>query len=229
MIRRLMLPGALLGVILASVICLPSGSKIHSSSVTVFPGIGIPNTCAIGMTFSQIQAATGDADTHSAADNVWFSRAPWNWWGNGRFVLVPSLAAVAWVGKNEPVTAVTFYTTTNQEPVVPKLSITNPFLGIIEPNLSFAMGPVTRAQVEVVFGRAVPVFNETDARRLLSNGTAYVFTNNASTELAYPQQGITFVLVSNVVNRFVVYRKVGAIGTKTELYTPTIAAAVSRI
>ncbi len=198
--------------------CQKPPKVLDNSALVVQPGRGISNLCEVGMTFSQIKSATGGATTHGIYDDT-FSWRRLESWGRGRFVLVPSLGAIAVIGENQPTAFIEFYVRPYRAPMIPGLDVREPFRGKLGSSLSFKDHSVSKMDVESVFGSGSQVVT-TAAAALDFRKKGERFTHQrgaAIEELWYPDKGVAFVLTSNVVTSFQIYT---AIGTNRLTRTP---------
>lgn len=205
--RTVVLVFLVCGLMLA---CQKSPKVIDSSNLVIQPGLGISNLCEVGMTFTEIKKATGDATTRgSHYDPFW--RRPLGTWGRGDFVLVPSLGVIAPIGENQPTAAIWFYVRPHREPLISGLEIDNPFRGKLGDNLSFKDRPVGKLEVEKVFG-SVSEFATNGAHALEFRKKGERFCErlrDSVEELWYPDQGVAFRLTSNVVTSLRVFKASG--------------------
>lgn len=187
--------------------CQKSPTILDNSNLVVQPGRGISNLCEVGMTFSQIKRATSDASSHGVYDDS-FSWRRLESSGRGRFVLVPSLAAIAPIGENQPTAFIEFYVSPYRAPLIPGLEVREPFRGKLGSSLSFKDRPVSKMAVENVFGSIGQVATNTaEALEFRKKGERFIQKRSDAVEEAwYPDKGITFVFESNVVTSFRVFR-----------------------
>ena len=190
--------------------CEKSRRVVDTSVLVVQPGVGISNVCEVGMTFSQIRRAAGDATTHGIYDDsVSWRRLESG--GRGLFVLVPSLAAIAPIGENQPTALIEFYVRPYQASMIPGLEIREPFRGKLGDRLSFKNRPVSKPEVEGVFGSVGQVAaNPAEALEFRKKGERFIQQRgNGVEELWYPDKGVAVVCTSNVVTSFQVFRARG--------------------
>ncbi len=190
--------------------CQKAPTITDNSVIVVQPGLGVSNICELGMSFSQIQKATGDATKHGIYDGSWSWKrlsSP----GRGEFVLVPSLGAIAATGNDEPVSLVEFYVQPHKEKLILSLEVSKPFRGSVGARISFKDAAVSNQQVEAIFGiTSRVVTNAAEALVFRRKRQAFVHgRGNGVEELWYPTEGVSFVLKSNVVTSFQIFKPTG--------------------
>ena len=187
--------------------CQKSPTAIDNSALVVQPGLGISNFCEVGMTLSQIRRANGKTTTHGIYDDS-LSWRRLESWGRGRFVLVPSLAAIAPIGENQPVPLIEFYVQPYRAPMIPGLEVREPFRGKLAGDLSFKDRAVGKQEIERAFGSVNQVAtNAAEALEFRKKGSRFTHRiSDGVEELWYPDKGVAFLLRSNVVASFQVYR-----------------------
>jgi hypothetical protein len=181
-----------------------------SADLVVQPGVGISNICQLGMTFTELKRQARGASTHGFFDEE-FS---WDWvqaLGKGRLALFPSLGAIAPVQGKQPIWFIEFHVRQYRHPMIAALRIEAPFRGKVGPNLTFAEGEVSKAQVEQVFGPVSAVLtNSAEALDYRKQGKSFVEPlNDAEVKVWYPKKGISFIVRSNVVILFHIYQPTG--------------------
>ncbi len=190
--------------------CQKSPTIADNSAIVVQPGVGIANVCEIGMDFSQIRMATGDATTQGIYDGSlsWRRLASH---GRGRFMLVPSLGAIAAIGIDESISLVEFYVRPHKEKIVSGLEVSTPFRGSLGKLLSFKDSVVSNRQVETIFGSVTQVAtNAAEALVFRRNSQAFVHRRGDGVEeIWYPTRGVAFVFETNVVTSFQIYKPTG--------------------
>jgi hypothetical protein len=170
-----------------------------NSTVVVYPGLGISNICAVGMTYEQIRKATGDARLIGSGAGGWKRWIPGR--SKSRFVSIPSLSATTEYRDPNPIPGVTFHVATN-----PWNSI--PFRGKIGTKLSFQDGTVSKEQVEAAFGSVRTNFTGVSFQQVSvkpRESFSVTWDPNLLT-INYPAQGIEFILKSNIVTMVVIKR-----------------------
>jgi hypothetical protein len=190
--------------------CQKAPRITDNSVIVVQPGLGVSNICEIGMSFSQIQRATGDATKHGIYDGSW-SWKRLSSLGRGEFVLVPSLGAVAATGSDEPVSLVEFYVQPHKEKLIPALEVSKPFRGSLGTSISFKDAAISNQQVETIFGTTSRVAtNAAEALAFRRSSQSFVHRRGERIEeLWYPSAGMAFVLKSNVVTSFQIFKPTG--------------------
>ena len=169
-----------------------------TSQTVVEPGRGIPKVCEIGMSFSDIKRATGNANTHGLYD-----RKPWNFkrLAQERFLLVPSLGVIGIPEQNGRLGLLTFYVQPfDSSFTIPSLVITNPFRGNLSSQLSFSNHVVNRQQVEAAFGYVT--WDITNYAELLNAPDKTKPFSVRGEELHYPRLGLSFGLKNDTVTFF---------------------------
>jgi hypothetical protein len=186
--------------------CQKSPTVSDNSSLVVEPGWGISNLCEVGMTFAQLKKATGDATTRGSHYEPFWKRRL-ETWGRGDFVLVPSLAAIAVIGENQPAAFITFCVQPYEAKLIPGLEVRRPFQGSLGDKLSFKDRTISRVEVERAFGTVSSVAtNGAQALAFRVKGDRFVEQlRDAVEEVWYPDHGVAFQFTSNVVTSFTVY------------------------
>ena len=177
-----------------------------SSTLVVVPGFGITNICQIGMTFSEIKQKSPDAGIWSPF-NLLNSKT----WSQPKKLTVPSLGmhSYLWTNQATPVYRMSFsvapYLATNL-PSIGK-NINSSFRGSIRNRLFFNGGPVHRRDVENALGEVNGELSEINKIResLMLGKSVSNRQNDEHVTIIYPD-GIEFILVSNIVISFDVYR-----------------------
>ena len=173
-----------------------------SSTLVVQPGRGIPDVCEIGMSFAELQRATGDATTHGMYD-----RERWSFkkLTHDRFVLVSSLGVVGVPEQKGVLPLLTFHVQPyDSSATIPGLVVTQPFRGHLGSHLSFSNRIVSREDVELAFGAVTQsLTNFADFPRLPDTNQPFSFRGE---KLYYRRLGLIFTLKSNTVTDFSVYR-----------------------
>jgi hypothetical protein len=174
------------------------------------------------MTFSQIQKANRDATTHGWNDGSWSLKRWKDRWTTGRFALIPSLAAVTYLGTNQPVSSIDFFVWPHFGEPIAGLAVRNPFRGKVTDKLSFKDGPVTKLAVEAVFGKITRIAtNGNEASSLELQGIPFLRERaDGDVELCYSSQGVSFTIKTNAVVAFTVFKAATSKPTKTGLVRP---------
>ena len=183
--------------------CSSSPTVSDNSKLVVHLGRGLPSLCETGMSLSQIGRATHDVTTCAAQDG-WI---PWGRWRSGRFAIIPSLGAVAFLGKDEPVSHIEFHVRPYRSTTIPALVISRPFMGTVEGGPSFAQGAVPKEDVERCFGKLPELADKESsaAFRWMSQQPFAWKRQDGVEEFMYFDKGVTFVIQSNTVTSFRVY------------------------
>lgn len=187
--------------------CRESPVFTDSAVVFVSPGRGATNLCEVGMKYSEVRKATRDATRHGLRNGSWTQVLNHQ---RGTFALVPSLGAIASIGEDQPISIIEFYVRPFREQLIPGLEIRHPFRGKLG-GLSFGDGPVEKAQVEAIYGRAThTITNAGDSLDFRRNGEAFLLRPpNGIEEQWYPAMGVAFTFETNVVRSFQVFRPAG--------------------
>jgi hypothetical protein len=177
-------------------------ARIADSSIVVAqPGRGIPGVCEVGMSFAELQKATGDASTHGLYDReLWSLRRV----THERFVLVPSLGVIGIPEQEGALRRLTFYVQPHDSSIsIPGLVVTRPFRGSLGNRLSFSNGNASRKEVEEAFGPVTQdITNYADFAKLPDKNQPFSFRGET---LHYIRLGLDFDLKSNEVTAFSVY------------------------
>ena len=189
--------------------CQKAPAITDNSAIDVQPGYGISNVCEIGMTFSQIKKANGDATAHGIYDGT-FSWKRLESSGRGRFMLVPSLGAIAAIGNDEPLSLVEFYVWPHKDRSISALEVHTPFRGKLGNKLSFKDGTVSKMDVETIYGNVIQVAtNAATALAFRRKGEPFIHDRgNSVEEIWYPSKGVAFGFVTNVVKSFWIYKPI---------------------
>jgi hypothetical protein len=187
--------------------CHPSLEPVDTSDLVVQPGRGITNLCELGMSFSEIKQAAGGATTHGIYDDS-LSWRRLESWGRGRFACFPSLGAVAPIEDDQPIAMIEFYVQRYRALMVPGLEVRNPFRGSLGESISFKDGSVDRFAIEGAFGTSSLIStNAAEALQFRKQGQDFVLQRGGGEEeVWYPKKGVAFVLVSNLVMSFQVFK-----------------------
>jgi hypothetical protein len=180
-----------------------TGARISDSSTLVAqPGRGIPKVCEVGMSFADLQKATGDASTHGLYDRDRWSLKKLT---HERFVLVPSLGVIGVPERKGALPLLTFYVQPYDSSITIRgLTVTNPFRGRLGSQLSFSNHIVSRKEVETAFGPVTQdLTNYADFSSLPDKTQPFSFRGE---QLIYGRLGLDFYLKTNVVTGFSVYK-----------------------
>lgn len=163
------------------------------------------------MTFSQIEELTGDATVHGIYDHKGFWRRLKNR-GRGRVVVIHSLGAIAPLNEDTPISSITFYVRPYRAPMSPVLDVRIPFQGKLGNKLIFKDSDISKTDVERVFGDISEVAKDpAEGVQFRVKGQPFRYQRSESVEeIWYPEQGISFVLMSNVVTSFQILKARGS-------------------
>jgi hypothetical protein len=172
----------------------------NNSGVTITPGIGLVGACEIGMEFNQLPQGSS---THGLHDKSW----TWKRLTASRFALIPGLGAIGTFDEGGRISHLTFYIQPNTREKIPGLVVAHPFKGRLGNEIAFS-GPVTKENIESVFGvLRVSTTNYSELPKLYSKSEPFAFKrHDGSEELHYRGYGVTFILMSNQVRRFSIYK-----------------------
>ncbi len=172
--------------------------------VSVLPGRGLTNWCEIGMTVPEIRKRMQGATVHGLYD----SSLSWKRWTGSRFLVISQLGAIGVIQADDTVSHLEFHLEAYTNAAIPGLTIQVPFRGKLDEKLDFGNGEVRRTEVESAFG-PLPrgSSNPDDYAALRKSGEPFwISTGNATEELWYEKQGITFAVRSNKVVSFNIYQ-----------------------
>lgn len=122
-------------------------------------------------------------------------------------MLIPSLGAIAYLGRNEPISEVKFFVEPHKEEIVPDLEVRNPFRGKLGDKISFEKS-VRRKDVEAVFGKIDRGTTNSAAvlGLLKAREPFWRKLGEEVEERYYPARGVSFVITSNIVTSFTIFK-----------------------
>jgi hypothetical protein len=171
-----------------------------NSKIVVEPGRGISNVCEVGMSFAQLETATGDARRLALWGESW-----WSLRQRQLFILVPSLGATGIPENKNGLTLFTFHVQPyDSSRTCPGLVVDRPFRGSVGSRLSFSNHIVSRKEVETAFGPVTQeLTNYADFSGLPDKTQPFSFRGE---QLTYARFGLDFYLKTNAVTGFSVYK-----------------------
>lgn len=211
----LLVRGAITCLLLVAVLgCNRAPIVSDTASLFLQPGVGISNVCEVGMTYREIKRTTGDAATHGLHDK----RLTLERFSSSRFLLVPSLGVIGVLEDNEMVSHLEFFVTPYNEGAIPSLKVEKPFRGKVG-GIDFSNGPVTRRDVESIFG---VIYSGTtnlvlSGSLLEKNEPFWFLRSDDSLELWYPAEGVIFVLQRDRVSSIRIFRSTRHTGSQRHL------------
>jgi hypothetical protein len=194
--------GSWVVICLAMASCSPGVQCDPLPEWTVFPGVGIPNVCQLGMTAEEVCKTNKGAVSICLTGQEWRSECS---------LVVPSTAAIGHIpsgNPTEPIETITFYTQPYKHGVIAGVEINVPFRGKINQGPSFGQGSVRRRDIENCFGVINNHATNLVAISALSQTRQPFWWSSpwGTDELWYPDKGISFSLRSNVVISLEVFR-----------------------
>lgn len=169
--------------------------KTHLHEFLVKPGIGIENLCQVGMELSDVDNLhyiTGPADKAISTKS--------------EFGIVSTMGAVIYIENHKPIKLIEFHVQPYSNIFIPSFTLTNYFKGKVEPGLLFKGDPVPITEVYRCFGFVEPDTNFSFSPYRHTKGSFAIKKNNEYEEIWYMDKGIAFVLSSNVVRSFKIFK-----------------------
>lgn len=177
------------------------------AEVTVESGVGVPGLCELGMMMPDIQRCMDDFRLIAWSPQPSFPKS--------LFGVVPSLGAILYLEEGEPLGLIEFQVVPYKSEVIEGLEIPHPFRGKIIDSVTFTDEGVTKSEVTHYHGRIeLHAISYADENTHKGEPFSIIFPDNEE-ELWYPEQGIKFKTMSDVVVSFSIFPRKSVKKTRT--------------